>query len=114
MKYTYKKVLKILHKEYYSNHCSCSEDWEICRLHSQRKDVEKSFDILCAKDYVSIVLSADNEIVSLSLKDRGILHYINRREKLFHFWLPVSISIVSLISSFRYDILKLMEFLCSK
>ena len=112
MLYTYKSVLKRLLKNYYNNSDHECLDKENLTLLSENKQVFKAITILAAKDLITYKTDIFGEIYEIEITNNGFTYFDDMRDKHFRFWLPVTISLISLISSFRHEILSIFEDLC--
>lgn len=87
----YEKSFKIILNYYYTtgNRTTSSKMFSIPR---------KEIDYLAAKGLLIIVpyVNGDPDC-RITISDRGLLYFDEKYDKLFRFWIPVSISIIALI-----------------
>lgn len=112
MLYTYKSILKRLLKNYYSGSDHDCLDKEILTLLSKNNHAFKAITILAAKNLITYKTDIFGEIYEIEITNNGFTYFDDMRDKHFRFWLPVTISLISLISSFRYEILSIFKNLC--
>lgn len=101
----YKHELKILLREYSSTY---QRTFILSKLPFNRNVA----DYLAAKGLVEITPFAMNyPDCQIRLSDKSLVYFDEKADKLFRFWIPTIISIISLIGAYRQEIFWLLQVL---
>lgn len=109
MKCNYEKLLKVLLTEY-----SKTKDKEIYlpelfKLYSSNKSVFKAFEILSAKELITLDFDVFKNLCSVELTNKGVTYFSDKRQDRFRFWLPIIISIIALIGAYRQELVAIIQ-----
>lgn len=111
MKYTYENVLKLLIKEYKAAKAEDLHMSGLANLYNTNKDVSEAFRILGEKALIKFEVDILGNIYYISLTEKGISYFSERRKERLYFWVPVTISILALIVAILSLLLDVSELL---
>lgn len=112
MKYTYKKVFKLLLKEYRKTHATLIVEPSILELYRSNPKFFHAVDILHAKELIIKSCDVGGGLQCIEITNKGITYFEDRKKEILHFWLPVTISGLALLvatASLSLDIFELLK-----